>query len=272
LSVKAGLALLKAEMGKVWRSPILEITIALMAIMSVTAVTSLNELVVHSEFSAAFQSMIAGSVSATMILLLLPLVVMCAVLMSLSFARDYEQGLMQSVLSLPVSRRLFFITKFFAIVLPLVLISWVLTMFFVGASFYPDMLLVVKFSCYILPVSFLSLMFCGGLSVLIALVIKRTIPSVLTAMLANIFFWFLTTIYTKKSLFYANYLCLTPYKGNLVFLDKILGIDPRVGLDVVNAFEFSLPANIFGVLTIFYACILVIPMIVYFCRRFEVCE
>jgi ABC-type transport system involved in multi-copper enzyme maturation permease subunit len=272
-----GLALLKAEMGKVWSSPILEITIALMAVMSVTAVTSLNDLVIHSEFPEIFQSMVAGSVSATVGLLILPLVVMCAVLMSLSFARDYEQGLIQSTLSLPVSRKLFFVVKFFAVVLPLVLVSWFLTVFFVGASFYPDMFLVFKFSFYVLPVVFLSLMFCGGLGVLIALVIKRTIPSVLTALLANIFFWFPTTISTEYALregaSYANYLCLIPYKTGLVFLDKLLGIVPRgITPEIKNALEYTLSGSSFAVLLIFYACILVIPMFVYFYRRFEVCD
>ena len=79
---------------------------------------------------------------------------------------------------------------------------------------------------------------------------------------------------------YANYLCLTPYKGALVFLDKLLGIAP-IGIDMVpigrssslaDALEYSLPAGSFAVLLVFYACVLVIPMFVYFSRRFEICE
>jgi hypothetical protein len=114
--------------------------------------------------------------------------------------------------------------------------------------------------------------------------IKRTIPAVLTALLANFFFWFPSTMSTASLLWegagYANYLCLTPYKGALVFLDKLLGIVP-IGLDSIpangslrlaDALEFSLPAGSFAVLLVFYALVLVIPMFVYFTRRFEICE
>ena len=208
---------------------------------------------------------------------MLPWVIMCGVLMSLSFARDYEQGLMQSLLSVPVSRKLFFTVKFVAVVLPLTLLSWGFTTFFVGLTFYSSPWLVLQLSFFALPVSLLSLMFCGGISVLIALTIKRTIPSVLTALLANLFFWFPTTIRTQYALMegagYANYLCLTPYKGALVFLDKLLGIVP-IGRSssLADALEYSLPAGSFAVLLVFYAFILAIPMFVYFCRRFEICE
>jgi hypothetical protein len=191
---------------------------------------------------------------------------------------------MQSLLSVPVSRKLFFTIKFVAVILPLTLLSWGFTTFFVGMTFYSSPWLVLQLSFFALPVSLLSLMFCGGISVLIALTIKRTIPAVLTALLANFFFWFPTTISTSTALWegstYANYLCLTPYKGALVFLDKLLGIVP-IGLDAIHtngsmplseALEFSLPVGFFAVLLVFYACVLVIPMFVYFCRRFEICE
>jgi len=283
VSVKMGLALLKAELEKVWSRPILEITVALMAVMTIFSVRPLTEIVSHSEFSTAFQSALTGSVSATVASLMLPWVIMCGVLMSLSFARDYEQGMMQSLLSVPVSRKLLFTVKFVAVILPLTLLSWFFTTFFVGITFYSSPWLVLQLSFFALPVSLLSLMFCGGISVLIALTIKRTIPAVLTALLANLFFWFPTTIRTQHALMegagYANYLCLTPYKGALVFLDKLLGIAP-MGIDIVpvggsslaDALEYSLPAGSFAVLLVFYAFIFAIPMFVYFYRRFEICE
>ncbi|MGD6810473.1 MAG: hypothetical protein ACQCN3_12310 [Candidatus Bathyarchaeia archaeon] len=276
--------MLKAEMGKVWGRPILEITVALMAVMTLTSVRPLTDIVLHSEFPAAFQSAITESVSSTVASLMLPWIIMCAVLMALSFARDYESGLMQSLLSVPVSRKLFFTVKFVAVILPLALLSWGFTTFFVGLTFYSSPWLVLQLSFFALPVSLLSLMFCGGVSVLIALTIKRTIPSVLTALLANFFFWFPTNISTFSSLMngasYANYLCLTPYKGALAFLDKLLGIVP-IGINAVplggsspiaDALEYSLPASSFAVLLVFYACVLVIPTFVYFSRRFEICE
>lgn len=277
MSVRAGLALLKAEMGKVWGRPILEITVALMAVMAIVSVRPLTEIVLHSEFPAAFQSAITGSVSSTVASLMLPWVIMCAVLMSLSFARDYEQGIMQSLLSVPVSRKLFFTIKFVAVILPLTLLSWGFTTFFVGMTFYSSPWLVLQLSFFALPVSLLSLMFCGSISVLIALTIKRTIPSVLTALLANFFFWFPTTISTNSPVWegssYANYLCLTPYKGALALLDKMLGIVPKIVTPpIAESLEYNLSAGSFAALLLFYACLLVIPMFVYFSRRFEICE
>ena len=184
---------------------------------------------------------------------------------------------MQSLLSVPVSRKLFFTVKFVAVILPLTLLSWGFTTFFVGLTFYSSPWLVLQLSFFALPVSLLSLLFCGGISVLIALTIKRTIPSVLTALLANFFFWFPTTISTNTALYegasYANYLCLTPYKGALVFLDKLLGAVPMgVTESMRDALEYSLTWDSFGILLVFYAFVLVIPMFVYFCKRFEICE
>ncbi len=276
MSLKAGLALLKAELGKVWARPILEITVALMAVMATYLVQPITRVVSHSDFSVTLQSVVAENVSSVVSSLMLPLVVMCAVLMSLSFARDYESGLMQSILSAPVSRKMLFTVKFFAVVLPLALLTWIFTTFFVGLTFYSSPWLVLQFSLFALPVAFLFLMLCGSIGVLVALIVKRTIPAVLTAFLVNFALWYPTTIITGIAFirgdFFANYLCLTPYKGALVFLDKLLGTEPKILPDYAYALELSLSAVDFGALLIVSVCILVIPLFVYFSRRFEICE
>ncbi len=276
MSLKAGLALLKAELGKVWARPILEITVALMAVMATYLVQPITRVVNQSIFSLTLQSVVTENVSSVVSSLMLPLVVMCAVLMSLSFARDYESGLMQSILSAPVSRKMLFTVKFFAVVLPLALLTWIFTTFFVGLTFYSSPWIVLQFSLFALPVVFLFLMLCGSISVLVALVVKRTIPAVLTSFLVNFALWFPTTIITGiafvQGASYANYLCLTPYKGALVFLDKLLGIVPKINSDYSYALEVTHNASDFGALQIVYVCILVIPLFVYFSRRFEICE
>ncbi|MDR2707939.1 MAG: ABC transporter permease [Nitrososphaerota archaeon] len=242
-----GWTLLKAEMGKVWDRPILEITVALMSVLVLSSASPHFSFELSSQFSANFWYMLTGSVSLSVKALLLPLVVMCGVLVALSFARDYESGLMQSVLSLPVSRKMFFVAKFFAIILPLTLLSWGFTTFFVGLTFYPEFWLVLKASFFVLPVVFLVLMFCGGIGVLVSLMIKRTIPSVLAALLVNIFFWYPTSVDTvntlREGVGYANYLCLTPYKGALVFLDRLTGYTPPRMMGVEDALEFSLSTS-----------------------------
>jgi ABC-type transport system involved in multi-copper enzyme maturation permease subunit len=277
LSVRVGLALLKAELSKAWARPILEVTIALMAILSVASIRPLTEIYSQSDFSTAFQSIVAESVSATMTSLMLPLVLMCAVLMSLSFARDYESGLMQSLLSVPVSRSLFFTVKFVAVILPLALLSWFFSVFFVGITFYSSPWIVLQFSFYVLPVSVLALMFCGGIGVLVALLIKRTIPSVLTTLIANFFFWFICSmeseyVYRSFGANFANYVCLAPFKSSLVFLDKLLGIQHSVSSSLIDPLVSSFSVGSFGILVVFWACVLVVPMVVYFSRRFEICD
>ena len=276
MSGRVGLALLKAEVGKVWARPILEVTVALMAVMATFLVQPITKIVSHSNFSVLIQSIMAENVSSVVSSLMLPLVVMCAVLMSLSFARDYESGLMQSILSAPVSRKMFFTVKFFAVVLPLALLTWIFTTFFVGLTFYSSPWLVLQLSLFALPVAFLFLMFCGSIGALVALVVKRTIPAVLTAFLVNFALWFPTTIITevafKEGAIYANYLCLAPYNGALVFLDKSLGIVPKISSDYAGALELSLSAVDFGALLIVYVSILVVPLFVYFWRGFEICE
>jgi len=77
----------------------------------------------------------------------------------------------------------------------------------------------------------------------------------------------------REGVGYANYLCLTPYKGALVLLDKLLGIVPKIVTpSMAESLEYNLSAGSFAVMLVFYACALVIPMFVYYFRRFEICE
>ena len=246
-----------------------------MALMSVSSIAPFTQIVQKTISAQVFQSMIAQSVSATVSSLMLPLIIMCAILTSLSFARDYEQGMMQSTLSLPVSRKLYFITKFAAVILPLTLLAWFFTTFFVIITFYSNALLALQLSFFALPVSFLFLMFCGSLGVLIALTIKRTIPTVLATMLTNFFLWFTASVNTSYALSvggdFANYLALNPYKTSLIFLNKLLNFKEMTASQT-GTFESTLPVEFYGILAIVYAFILTIPIFIYFYRRFEICE
>jgi len=187
--------------------------------------------------------------------------------MSLSFARDYEQGLMQSMLSLPISRTSLFTMKFLAVILPLTFLSWGFVIFFSILNYYSNLFLVIQFVIFALPIALLALMFYGGLATIVSLVIKRTIPSALTAMLTGFFFWFITTLDTQAIGNTAEYLALTPYKTPLVLLDRTMGVIFPPG-----SLEISLPIWVFVTLTLIYASIFVLLSFVYFVRRFEVRE
>jgi ABC-type transport system involved in multi-copper enzyme maturation permease subunit len=82
--------------------------------------------------------------------------------MALSFARDYEQGLMQTLLSSPVSRSSLFIIKFLAVIVPLVFLSWGFTTLIMVLNFYLDtaaLFTILGVTAWILPFMLLALMF-----------------------------------------------------------------------------------------------------------------
>ncbi|MEM2081122.1 MAG: ABC transporter permease subunit [Candidatus Bathyarchaeia archaeon] len=262
---KAILALFKAELQKDWNTPILEFAVILMTLISISAIPTLVKISVQNDAYSTFRLMVINGVSDIVTSQMLPLIMLCAILMALSFARDYEQGLMQSLLSSPISRTSLFILKFLAVILPLTALSWGFLIFFLILSYYSNVSLVLEFSIIALPIIFLALMFYGGIATLASLVIKRAIPSVLTAMSAAFFFWFITTLKTEIIGSIAEYLALTPYKAPLVLLNRIIGLSYPVG-----TLENGLPLWTFAALTLFYACIFVFPTYVYFIRGFEV--
>ena len=267
LEVKASLPLFKTELKKVWSRPILELAVILIALISVSGIPTLVQISVQKESQFTFQSLVINGVSNILTLQMLPLIILCAILMSLSFARDYEQGLMQSLLSSPIPRSSLFAIKFLAVIVPLTLLSWGFLFFFTILNYYSNSFFVIQIAIFALPIFFLSLMFYGGIATLVSLIIKRTIPSVLTALLAGFFFWFITTLNTDTIGRIAEYLSLTPYKAPIVVLNRTIGLSYPV-----ETLENSLPLWIFIALTVIYACIFVFPTYFYFTRRFEVRE
>jgi ABC-2 type transport system permease protein len=270
-SFKTNLALFKTEIRKAWSFPILELAVGFVALVSITTVKPLLDVAVQSSFQSSFNSWVAEALSSNIGSQMLPLAILCGILVSLSFARDYEQGLMQTLLSSPVSRSAIFTIKFLAVVVPLTLVSWVVTLLILVLNFYSSataVLTVIQFASLALPITLLALMFFGGLATLIALAVKRTIPAALTSMLIGFAVWFITTLKPEAIGNIANYLALTPYKAPLVALGRMLGLtySPR------DALENVLPAWNFLGLAVFYALMFVIPMYLYFTRRFEVRE
>ncbi|MFA5572943.1 MAG: ABC transporter permease subunit [Candidatus Bathyarchaeia archaeon] len=273
--MKAGLLrtnfeLYKAELRKVWSFPIFELAIALIALISITTIPTLQKIIEETSVGTAINLSVSSALTSTLSSQMLPLGLLCGILVSLSFARDYEQGLMQSLLSLPVSRSSLYILKFFAVVIPLSLMSWLLATAVIGINFYSNlsaMLTVIQLTTIALPILLLALTFYGGLAVLIALIIRRTIPSALSVMIIGFSVWFITTLNADTIGNLANYLCLTPFKAPLISLGRLLG-----STYPPNTLESTLPAWSFITLTIVYALVLIIPMYAYFTRRFEVRE
>jgi ABC-type transport system involved in multi-copper enzyme maturation permease subunit len=263
--------LFKAEVRKAWSFPILEFAVGFVALVAINRVPALLDVALQSEFQSSFNSWVADALSSNITSQMLPLVILCGILVSLSFARDYEQGLMQTLLSSPVSRASVFIIKFLAVVIPLTLISWVVTLLILVLNFYSDaatVFTVIQFATVALPITFLALTFYAGLATLIALTIKRTIPTVLTSILLGFSAWFITELNTDAIGGIANYLALTPYRAPLVSLGRTLGLT----YSPPDALENVLPTWNFIGLTVFYALVFVIPMYLYFTRRFEVRE
>jgi len=263
------LTLLKAELQKVWSRPIFELTLGLVFLISLNSTSTLFEIATQSDLQSKFSTLVAESFVNIMSFQMLPLVLFCGLIVSLSFARDYEQGQMQTLLSLPVSRASLFAVKFAAVVIPLALVSWGVTVFVVLLNFSTaaNNLVVIQSAAWALPITFLAVMFYAGLAVVISLALKRTIPSVLTTLITGFFVSFVTTLRVEVIGDIANYLVFTPYKAPTVALGRVLGMKyPEAGL------ENALPAWGFLVLIVFYALVFLVPAYLYFTRKFEVKE
>jgi len=264
------LTLFKAEVRKAWSRPIFELAVVLAGLFSLNSVGTLFEIIPIVRFESTVNSIITDALVLNMKTQMLPLAIICAILVSLSFARDFEQGLMQTLLSLPMSRSSLFIVKFLAVVVPLTFLSWGLTVFFISLNFYHSattLLVVIQQTAWALPLTFLALTFYGGLATMISLALKKTIPSALPTMLTVFFIWFITTLTPGSIGGLADYIVFTPFKAPLVTLGRVLGVRYPPG-----ALENSLPAWGFLALTVFYALMFLVPTYLYFIRRFEVRE
>jgi ABC-type transport system involved in multi-copper enzyme maturation permease subunit len=264
------LALLKAEMRKVWGRPIFELAVALVFFISLNSVQTLFEITTFSRIQFDLSRLVVFSLIRITSAQMLPLVLLCGILVSLSFARDYEQGQMQTLLSLPVSRTAIFAVKFVAVVLPLTLLSWVLTLFVLLMNYCSPAAnsIVVQSAAWALPVTFLGVMFYAGLAAMIALALKKTIASVLTTVLAGFFVWFISTLTPEMLGPVADYLVFTPYKAPIMTLERVFGVSLMHELGL----EETVPTWGFFLLLVFYAVVFLVPTYIYFTRKFEVKE
>ena len=264
------LTLLKTEVRRIWGFPILELAVGFLALISVTTIPTLQDIVIQSEAQATFNMMVANAVYNTVTAQMLPIGLFCGILVALSFAKDYEQGLMQTLLSSPLSRSSVFIVKFAAVVVPLTLLSWGITTFMVCLNFsisgatVPLMLQVASAS---LLTTFLAVIFYGGLATLISLAVKRTIPAALTVTIISFLMYFVTTLKTQTIGSLADYIAVTPFKAPLLGLGKMLGLT-----FTENTLESSLSAGSFLLVGLVYGLAFLVPMYLYFTRRFEIRE
>jgi len=272
----AKLALLKTELRRVWGFPILELAVGFLALIAVTTIYTLQEITIPSAAQATFNGIVVNAVYDTMSTQLLPIGLFCGILVALSFAKDYEQSLMQTLLSSPLSRSTVFIVKFVAVTVPLTLLTWGITMFMIALNYSlggATVSLLLQVAAASLLTTFLSVFFFGGLATLIALTVKRTIPTVLATMITGFLMFFVTTLRAETIGSLANYIAVTPFKASLLGLGKLLGADSMrvVGL-AENTLETSVPALGFLAIALVYVLALVAPMYLYFTRRFEVRE
>jgi ABC-type transport system involved in multi-copper enzyme maturation permease subunit len=275
-SKDAKFELLKTEVRRVWGFPVLELALGFLAFIAVTTIYTLQEITIQSQAQATFNGVVVNAVYDTMSAQLLPIGLFCGILVALSFAKDYEQGLMQTLLSSPLSRSTVFIAKFVAVTVPLTLLTWGITMFMIALNFSlggATVSLLLQVAAASLLTTFLSVFFFGGLATLIALTVKRTIPTALVTMMLGFLMYFVTTLRAETIGPLANYIAVTPFKASLLGFGKLLGADSArvVGL-AENTLESSVPAVGFLAIALVYGLALLVPMYLYFTRRFEVRE
>jgi len=262
--------LLKEEIRKVWGRPVLEMAVGLIFLIALASVQTVVEIMWLANFQSTLNSLVIGAINKIVNSQMTPLVIISGILMALSFARDYEQGLMQTLFSLPVSRTSIFAVKFVAVVVPLSLLSWGITVFILLLNFWSTAasnLVVIQLAAWALPVTFFAVMFYAGLAALIALALKKTIPTVLTSVIIGFVVSFMSALRSEMIGPLADYLVFSPYKAPIVTLERVLGVtkyDPGL--------ETALPPWGFFLLIIFYAVVFLVPTYVYFTKRFEVKE
>jgi ABC-type transport system involved in multi-copper enzyme maturation permease subunit len=273
----AKLALLKTEVKRVWGFPVLELAAGFLAFIAVTTIPTLMEIINQSKAQVTFNGVVVDAVYDTMSAQLLPIGLFCGILVALSFAKDYEQGLMQTLLSSPLSRSTVFIVKFVAVTVPLTLLTWGITTFMIAFNYSlggATVSLLLQVAAASLLTTFLVVFFFGGLATLIALTVKRTIPTALVTMMLGFLMYFVTTLRAETiGSTLANYIAVTPFKASLLGLGKLLGAESilRVGL-AENTLETSVPAIGFLAIALVYVLALLTPMYLYYTRRFEVRE
>lgn len=256
--------LFKAELGKSWRRPTLELTIALLALIGAGTITDDVYLSSLDRLDKELFRRISYTTVVSFQQLELLMGLLCSILASLSFARDYEQGLLQTLMSLPISRTRLFLAKLLAIVVPLTVVSWVYIGFFLGLNYYFVPITLLKVLLPILFTIFVTLVFYFGIASIISIKIKKTLPSVITSSMI-VMALFILQLSSPASL--EGYITYTPYLAPIMYLARTFNLRYlNVPIDVHQ------PAWIFMGLMILYAlAFTVIPHLI-FTRYFEVRE
>jgi ABC-type transport system involved in multi-copper enzyme maturation permease subunit len=238
--------------------------------MAIGSSSTLFEVTVQSGLHSTITKVVSESLVRALSFQMLPLVLFSGLLVSLSFAQDYEQGLIQTMFSLPVSRASIFVAKFVAIVIPLTLLSWGATFFVMFLNFQSTVAIstvVFQLTAYVLPITLLAIMFYAGLGAIVSLIVKRTTKAAFISIIMGLFFWFISQLEERSIGALAEYMVFTPFKAPVVTLGRMIGLRYAEG-----ATENVLPAWGFFVLILFYALVFLVPAYLYFTKKFEVEE
>lgn len=215
-------SLLKAEAERVWSRPVLELTLVLVFLLSMSAIQPLISIIPPDRLETEVFSIAADSITLYAETLTLFLSIICAILAALSFAKDYEQGLLQTLLSLPLSRSLIFASKLIAITAPITLLAWATMALSLYLNFYflPNAL--IKAILPALPIFFVISLLSYSIATLISLATKRILPSILasSAMVLVLFFVSNPPVGTYGTFGYIPY---TPLKAPVMTLMRVFG-------------------------------------------------
>lgn len=258
--------LIKAELEKIWARPIFEVTVGLILLACAGSTMQLVYLIPQNRFQELFFSGIAYLVILIVDQLGFYLGLICSILVTLSFSRDYELGLLQTLMSLPVSRRSIIAIKFIAIVVPLTISAWGILIFLLGLNFYYELAILLQIALPALAILFIATSFFYCVATLISLTIKRTLPSVLVSLsLALVLF-----VLSKSPRMIGNFTLYAPLTAPVMILSRIW--DVRIYYQLSLAAEFLPSAWFFLSLTLIYCLVPIAFAYFYFTRVFEVSE
>ena len=168
---------MKAEFKNIWSSWLLEISIFIPLFSCLIYNPHLFGIFPYEDVGIAIQEMITARTISVFHSALTFMIVICSAVSAISFARDYEKGLLQTLFSLPLSRTEIFLSKMLSIVLVssiIVSISLTITLIL---DFYFAVSYLLKPILIGFLMAFAPLFFYFSLSAFIALIIRKTVAS-----------------------------------------------------------------------------------------------
>lgn len=177
--------ILKAEFRNIWSSLLLEISIITPLFISLIYNPHLFYIFPYKDVNIVIHEIVAIRTTSIFHSTLTFTIIICSVASAISFSKDYERGVLQTLLSLPLSRTEIFLSK----ILPIIVVSTIIVSISLSVTlildFHFTMLYILKPICIGFLLALTPLTFFSSLSTFIALLTKRTLASTVISIILS---------------------------------------------------------------------------------------